>query len=152
MDNFRKKLIIRVLKLVAGLVVALCATIFFFTSFGDRLRPGHYSHIDSNVGLFYALTAIILFTVSILLIIRNIEALRNPDQLQKLYISEIDERNIFIKQKTGPLGMNIIMFMLAITAIIVGNFSGPVFCILLYILLFVTLLRGILILYYRNKY
>jgi uncharacterized membrane protein len=148
MDEFRQKLINRTWLLTMGTILALSVTMQFFT----QLSTGHYAHSDSNVGLFHTLIVVILFISLISSILRNVISISSPNRLKKRFIFETDERSIFIKQRVGPLGMNIIMFTLAIAATIAGNFSGPIFYTLLFTLLFVMLLRGVLILYFRHKY
>ena len=78
--------------------------------------------------------------------------LRDPDRLNKLHIAETDERNIFIQQKTGSIGINIVIFGLAIATIATKQQSPQVFFAFLISLLFVIAVRVFLNLYYRNRY
>jgi hypothetical protein len=80
-----------------------------------------------------------------------IRALRNDDLLQKLFISETDERNILIRSKTGGMAINIIMAALVLATIVSGVFSEIVYFTLLMTLLFVAIIKGALKLYYRSK-
>ena len=93
-----------------------------------------------------------LLGVMIIFAVKYFIAISRPDRLKKLYIFETDERRIFIKQKTGNLGMNIIIYGLAVGTSVAGNLNNTVFFSLLGACLFVTLVRGIMKLYYNRKY
>jgi Fe2+ transport system protein B len=99
-------------------------------------------------------TGIFIFLVCMLVIfiIRNVAAIANAEKLKKLYISETDERTLFIKQKTGSIGMNIILYGLIFGAVISGSIDYTIFLTLLGTCLFVAIVRGFLKLYYRNKF
>ena len=155
MENFRETIKNRVRLLATGLAIACGALIYL------AIRQGYnYNYVDSAFSTpwhtaatnFQAIFFVILVAVLIFAIIKNIRTLRNHDLLNNLYIAETDERNNFIKQKTGSLAMNIVMFGLAIAAIIIGNSNPPVFFALLGSLLFVITVQVFLTVYYRHKY
>jgi uncharacterized membrane protein len=100
-----------------------------------------------QVGIIVALFGFLLY-----FFIRNIIAMRNPDRMKKLYISETDERKLLIMQKSGSDGMNIVMYGLAVGSAVAGNFDDTVFFALLGACVFVALVRGLLKLYYQKKY
>jgi uncharacterized membrane protein len=149
MDNFRKKIVDRVLLLAAGIVITIGAVICLGINGIFDYSSGHLENVVSNLHLilFAILVAILFFYIT-----KNIRAIRNPDHLNKLRIDEADERNLFIKQKTGSIGMNIVLFGLTIATIVIGKRNPQAFFALLSALIFVIAVRLFLRLYYRNRY
>ena len=149
MESFRKKLINRQSLLVAGLLFATAALIFTGrfekeTPASERLR----GFIDGfQVGI-----AVCLLVVLIIFAVRHFLAIRDSDRMKKLYIAETDERRLFIKQKTGDIGMNVVLYGLIIGTAVSGNINDTVFLTLLGASLFVTAVRGFLKIYYNKKY
>ena len=93
-----------------------------------------------------------LLGVMIIFAVKYFIAISRPDRLKKLYIFETDERRIFIKQKTGNLGMNFVIYGLAVGTSVAGNLNNTVFFSLLGACLFATSVRGVMKLYYNRKY
>lgn len=149
MDEFKKKLQSQQLLLVSGLLGASSAVLltrnFVKGTFTSEYLQGFIEGFQ--IGIIAALFGALVF-----FIVRNIMAMKNPKRLKKLYISETDERKLFIKQKSGSVGMNIVMYGLATGTAISGNINDMVFFSLLSACMFVALVRGLLKLYYRNKY
>ena len=83
---------------------------------------------------------------------RYSKALKDSDYLKKLYIYETDERNRLIYEKSGSLGMNIVMFGLVGVAIIAGFYNEVVTLTLIAVTLAVGSIRLALKLYYRGRY
>ncbi|MCL2281510.1 MAG: hypothetical protein FWC25_02470 [Dehalococcoidia bacterium] len=111
---------------------------------------------DSSIGASVDWVRLALFVILIVILTssftKNMKAIHNLDRLNKLQITEEDERNLFIKQKTGFLGMDIVLFGLTI-ATLFSRSSGPkTFFTFFWSLLFVSAVRVSLIMYYRNKY
>ena len=149
MDNFKKKLKNQQHILTTGLLFA-CVSLLLSRNFTDASSITQFQHgfIEGfQVGIVVALFGFLIF-----FFIRNILAIRNPERLKKLYISETDERKLFIKQQSGSAGMNFIMYGLAIGTIVAGNINGTVFYSLLGACLFVVIVRGFLKIYYKNKF
>lgn len=149
MDDFRKRMQRRQIILVCGLLGACCAI----------LLSRHYEKAPSASEFLRGFaegfqTGIIAVTLLLpaFFIFRNTFAMRDPERLKRLYISETDERKLMIMQKSGSDGMNVIMYGLAVGAAVAGNFNDTVFFTLLGACLFVTLVRGIMKLYYNLKY
>ena len=149
MDKFRKKLQIRLLAQITGLICACAAFLFSF------YLPKRISGSDSvlafesgfEIGIFTAFVCAMVF-----LIIRTGAAIMKPERLKKMHIAETDERVLFIRQKSGSVGTSIILYGLVLGTIIAGNLDHTVFFTLLGACLFVELIQGFLKLYYRNKY
>lgn len=149
MDEFKKKLQSQQLLLVSGLLGA-CSAVLLTRNYAKEVLTSVY--LQGFIEGFQVGSIVALFGALIFFIIRNIIAIKNPERLKKLYISETDERKLLIKQKSGSVGMNIIMYGLAAGTAISGNINDIVFFSLLGACMFVTLVRVSLKLYYRNKY
>lgn len=149
MEEFKKKLQSRQLLLTSGLLFACCAIIFSnrFAQ-ASAFKESTQDFIDGfQMGIVTAILGALVF-----FIVRNIYASRSPDRLRKRYIAETDERKLFIRQKSGSIGMDITLYGLAVGAAVAGNLNAMVFFTLLGACLFVSSVRGFLKLYYRIKY
>lgn len=80
------------------------------------------------------------------------KALKTEDELNKMYIKEHDERTKHIKDKIGGVGLNFSLVAITIATIIAGFFNQIIFFTLLCVLSYISLLKGFLKLYYRNKF
>ena len=145
MEQFQKKLMIQQAHLVLGLIGLIAVFVFTLMHESAPSPTGHFI-AGFQSGISFALA--LLFLLSIY---RTFVAMKNPDKLKKLYISETDERVLLIRQKAGSAGMNIVMYGFIIAAFIAGNFNEIVFFTLLAACLFVGLVRGFFKLYYRTK-
>lgn len=149
MDEFKKRMQGRQLLLIGGLLGA-CTAVMFSRNYEKAPSASEFLHGFTEgfqVGIIIALFGFLTF-----FFFRNILAMRNPERLKRLYISETDERKLLIMQKSGSSGMNIVMYGLAVGTAVAGNFNDTVFFTLLGACLFVTSVRGFLKLYYRKKY
>ncbi|MCL2603000.1 MAG: hypothetical protein FWD90_00805 [Defluviitaleaceae bacterium] len=149
MDEFKKKMKWRQIMLGLASVTALSA--IFLTS---RLieSPVRTDNIDSFIDGFQVGFTLMFFLIVMFFMQRNLAALKNPDKMKKLFISETDERKLFILQKSGSDGMNVIIYGLSVGTAVAGNINDTVFFTLLVALFFVISVRGFLKLYYRVKY
>jgi len=149
MDKFRKKLQFRQIALITGLV---CACVAFIISINHQKGTSDFdSTYEFISGFQMGILAFLVFVMAFS-IIRNSAAIIKPKRLKKLYIFETDERILFIRQKSGTVGMNIIMYGLILGAIVSGNINNTVFFTLLGTCTYVGLVRISLKLYYRKKY
>ena len=149
MDEFKKKLLRRQSLILAGMLFACFALIFSVRFEKEATAP---EFLRGFISGFQVGIAACLLGILIIFAVKYFIAISSPDRLKKLYISETDERTLFINQKTGGIGMNIITYGLATGTAVSGNLNDTVFLTLLGASLFVTLVRGILKLYYRKKY
>jgi hypothetical protein len=78
-------------------------------------------------------------------------ALKNDTKLQALYIAENDERNRFIESQIGDTGINIILSGLALGTVVTGFLNRTVFFTLLCAMLFSTMVKFALKVYYNKK-
>jgi len=148
-EEFKKKLINRQILLFVAMLGA-AGTFILSSRFEQKATMS--VNIREFIGGFQAGIAACLLGVLIILAVRYFMATGNPERLKKLYISESDERILFIKQKTGDIGMNIISYGLIVGANVAGSLNSTVFITLISTFLFVSLVRGILKIYYRSKY
>jgi len=148
-DAFKKRLLHRQLVIWAGLLFACFA--FILSSRFEKEETAS-ELMRGFIDGFQAGIAACLLCVLVILAVRYFIAISKPDRLKKLYIYETDERRMLIKQKTGDIGMNIIIYGLAVGTAIAGNLNDTVFFSLLGACLFVTSVRGIMKLYYHRKY
>ena len=148
MEEFKKKLLYRQLLIWAGMLFA-CFAFIFSGRFEKAETASEFlrGFIDGfQVGL-----AACLLGVLIILAVKYFITISRPDRLKNLYIFETDERRMFIKQKTGNIGMNIIIYGLAVGTTVAGNLNDTVFFSLLGACLFVSAVRGVMKLYYNMK-
>ena len=149
MEEFKKKLQKRVILYSCALCFAGAAVLLTRNFKKELFEPEHIRDFMDGFQLGFFIG---LFSVLMVFLIKTIIAIRKPEKLKKLYISETDERNLLILQKSGSSGMNIAMYGLAVAAAIAGNFNYTVFFTLLSAAVFVTLIRLIFKLYYHKKY
>jgi hypothetical protein len=82
---------------------------------------------------------------------KYIAALKSDEKLTALYIAENDERNRFIEAQIGGKGINVILGALALGTAISGFINSVVFITMLCALMFSTLVKVVLKLYYNKK-
>ncbi len=145
MEKFRKTLQIR-LRLMGTYFALLALCVIVGRAFGGL--PGKETISEYALGFGIGIEFVLL-----LLVFRYTRALRSKELLERLYIQEKDERNRFIKEKTGDMAMNLVLGGLAFGMLVAGFFFGmQAFYALLGALLFVALLKFFLKMVYRCKY
>ena len=149
MEEFKKRLLHRQIFIWAGMLLA--CFVFIISSRFEKVETVP-EFMRGFIDGFQAGVAACFLGVLIIFAVKYFIAIRRPDKLKNLYIFETDERRMFIKQKTGNIGMNIIIYGLAVGTAVAGNLNNTVFFTLLGACLFVTSVRGIMKLYYNRKY
>lgn len=149
MNDFKNKLKRQQIALIAGLFIAIGAFVVSHYFVSATLFPENLQDfiLGFQTGVFMTLVFMMVFFG-----VRNGIAISNPERLKKLYISETDERTLFIRQKSGSTGMNVIIYGLIVGAIVTGCINYTVFLTLLGACLFVVTVRVFLKIYYRNKF
>ena len=152
MEEFKKKLLQRQYLILIGLFVAASSILTISRSFDIDNQAIDAEHLRDfiegfQLGITTCLLGILLFYAA-----KYLAAIKNAEKLKKLYISETDERKLFILQKSGSSGMNFIMYCLAVGTAVAGNFNATVFFTLLGTCLFVVLVRAFLKIYYHFKF
>lgn len=100
-----------------------------------------------QVGIFACLQVMFLIATT-----RYARGLRDEEKLRKLYIAEKDERRKFIQDKIGGIGFNFTLALIALATVIAGFFHLLVFLTLLAVIFLMTLVKGSLKVYYKNKF
>jgi len=147
MEDFKKKLQIRMTLLAIGLICIASAYLLSYPTWFAGNSPTECFQAGAQFG-----AGIALILVMVYYLVKTRTALNNSEQLKLLYISETDERKLFIMQKSGSVGINVVKFGLALGAIIAGNFNDTVFFTLLGACFFVLVVHKFLKLYYLKKY
>ena len=151
MENFKKKLQFQLRILLAKLVFACSALVasYRFAEIKEISLPASAQDFVSGFqyGIIMGFLGILFFYI-----IRNLIAIRNPDRLKKLYISETDERKQFIRLNSGAEGIVFIIYGLAVGTAVSGNINAMVFFTLLGACFFAISVRVVLRLYYKNKF
>lgn len=80
-----------------------------------------------------------------------VNGLKNDDQLRALYIKEHDERHQLMMQQTGSIGFEISIVGLMVAVIVASFFNQVVMVTLVVVIVFLSLVKGILKLYYHVK-
>ena len=148
MDEFKKQRMNQLVVLSKEFLFA-CVALLLSRYYVKEISASEFS--QELVSGFQVGIVASLFGIIIIFSIRNIMAIRAPERLKKLYISETDERKLFIRQKSSYAGMNVIVYGLAVGTAVAGNINDTVFFTLLGACLFVVSVRGFLKLYYQNK-
>jgi len=149
MEDFKKKLIHRQILIGAGLLFA-CFAFIFSSRFEKEETASEY--IRSFIDGFQAGLAACIFVFLIFSAVKYFIAINKPDKLKNIYIFETDERRLFIKQKTGNTGLNIVIYGLAVGTVVAGRLNDTVFFSLLGACFFAALVRAAMKLYFHKKY
>jgi len=146
MERFRETIKKRTLVMRIGLLIyAIVMVVFLAVGLFEQKAEAHWLCYQS--GLIVGLSG-----VAAVLMIRYNKALNNEALLNELYIKENDERRLLVYQKSGSLGMNIVMFGLIIASIFASHFNFTVFVTLVVTCFAVALVRTTLKIYYNSKY
>jgi hypothetical protein len=144
MEAFRKTVTRRHwLGIAYTVLVAVLTSAQRFMDF-NTLIPDYV--LDFSLGLFTGAEVLVIYFV-----VRYSKALRDPALLETLYIAETDERNAFIRAKTGGMAVNVIIGGLICAALAAGIFSETAFIALAASAAFAALVRGSFKAYYRKK-
>ena len=140
MNEFKKRIKVRVI--LGGIFCTLLlipnVILSFFVDCSD--------FTEFVMGFFLAIEAVV-----IVLMAKYVVALRNEEDLKKLYIKETDERRIAIRTQAGRTGLYIVFGTLIIVMLISGYFSKIVFFTLLGVVLFTSFVILLTKLYYKKK-
>ncbi len=143
MEKFKEKILKRTLFM--SLVTILIAITYLVFSLNRDNLPSVPDFIRGfHTGSFAGVELVAVFFLA-----KYVGSLRKDELLKKLYIEENDERTKTIMQKSGALGMVICMEGLALATIIAGFIDVKVFFSLLGALIFISLVRGVMKIYYH---
>ena len=143
MEQFRKTLQRRLLS--ARLYCAFVALLILGGLIIGNFHPIPEFMAGFDIGLCIGVEFVMLYFMR-----QYQAALNDEEKLRKLYISETDERNRYIQTRIGGVGLNILMGALAAGTIVSGYFNLTVFVTLLCTLLFTSLMKLALKLYFHK--
>lgn len=143
MEKFRKKLKRDVVfgGIFCALYVALIVTLRF-------ILPETQDSLGSTytMGFFGGICGVML-----VLVIRNAAALKNDEQLKKLYIAEKDERTKAVEATAGKAAVKIVLSGLSVAMLVAANTDKTVFYWLLGAVIFTAVVMIITKAYYNKK-
>ena len=141
-DTIKKRMRYSVLALLLLLLLEII-TVFIYAKSGETKYDFIYGYQSGIIAGLLAMTVVYL--------IRYSRILKKPELLNKLYITEHDERNKAINEKSGSVGINIVMFGMMAASNVAGYFNMMVSATLVATTLFVAVVRIALKFYYRRK-
>lgn len=147
-----KKLLKKKLALIAVLNGLAVVFIALSGTFQNMTAGIINENISAMMQGFQAGIFMLLQIVMLKYIIKYRKVLKNEDELKKLYIEEHDERKNLIKDKIGGAGFDFSLGAIATATIMAGFFHQMVCVTLLGVLIFMSLVKGFLKVYYRNKF
>ncbi|AAK81255.1 putative membrane protein [Clostridium acetobutylicum] len=100
-----------------------------------------------QIGIFLGIEIVML-----LLMGKYTKALRDENELKKLYIEENDERTKMINDKIGVTGFNFALGIIGAVAVAAGFINQLVFFTLAGVIIFMALVKAVLKIYYGNKF
>lgn len=128
------------------------ATFIILTGAFMNITAGTNENISDMIPGFQLGAFVGLQLIMIVYIAKYRKALKTEEELKKMYIKEHDERTKLITDKIGGVGLNFSLVAITIATIMAGFFNQLVFFTLLAILIFMSLVKGTLKIYYRNKF
>lgn len=146
MEKFKEK--IRIRTIYMSIIVICIAIVNFVLIINENNLPEIPEFAKGfQEGVFTGLELCLIFFLTI-----NVVAIKNEQEMKKLYIKENDERTIMIKQKSGAIGIEICSIGLAFATVVAGFFNQIVFFSLLGATCFILFSRLFLKLYYHRKF
>lgn len=143
-EKIKKRIWLHALLAVAALAIAAVGVVRVVRGDLEGFLPAYIQGM--LVGMFAA-----FFGGLVLQIVRYIRALHSADKLRALYIDENDERTRLIDEKTGGMGMNLLIAALVLGVLLSSYLNLTVAATLAGVLLFAAMLRFGLWLYYTCK-
>lgn len=142
MEEFRKKITMRVSIITLITIIYLVFYVFLIK----------YVKTDDRVVGFIVGAVIGIVSLLCFFSIKYRKALKNEDELKKLYNYENDERRKLIKEKTSKNTLIIILFSLPVFATIFGANNELVFKVIIGIFFYILIVFGVLKVYFIKKY
>ena len=148
-DKFKKALMIRLI-----LLSALCIGIIIFIIIQFTLLfYANYEHSEDYFMLGVRMGGGVgVMSVIVMNIVRYIIVFINKSQLQKMFISENDERKRYIEYKCGKFATECTLYLLCISIIVATFFNMIVFWTLYIVLVVFGLLKIGAKIYFNRKY
>lgn len=150
MEEYKKILNkkLTLMQVLTGLSVSFIALAGAFANMAIGINEDISDMIPGfQVGIFIGLQLIMVVYIA-----KYKKALKTEDELKKLYIKEHDERTKLIKDQIGGVGLDFSLVTITTATIIAGFFDQLIFFTLLGVLIFMSIVKGSLKVYYRNKF
>lgn len=93
-----------------------------------------------------------VITLMIINVCRYSTALKNDEKLKKLYISQTDERERLIYEKSNSSSFRAVIILLGFAAMIASFFSKTIFYTVVAIIIAIAFIQAAFRFYYRRKY
>ena len=149
MEKYRKTLIRRIIIMA---IIGIGLPFMYICGIPELLRPIENANFSDYIRGFQAGLIFVIDILFLYLIIRYVLTLKSEENLKRLYYAEMDERQKFIREKTGGTVIWGCAIMILVGAVIAAYFDETVFFTMLGCSLFLFLTRKILCIYYKNKY
>lgn len=144
MENFRKQvkrtLIIYIAVLAAAIVLWIVFSVF-------DIAGNENDSSSFRMGACSGIT-----TIMALNIVRYSAALKNDEELKKLYIAETDERARLIYEKSNSASLRTATLVLGLSAMVASFYSKAVFYTLIYVIFVIIFIQVGFNFYYRRKF
>jgi len=134
---------------LCGLFPAISMAVRFLAENASSPLNSHEVSFMHGVAMGSTLAMVFITVFSMVKISR---ALKDDGELKKMYISEHDERAIFIRNKIGSNGLKIVMILLMFFAIIACYFNMVVTFSLIGAAMLCVVIMASLKIYYSQKY
>lgn len=149
MTAYRERIRGRMRWMIAGCVLAAAVGAFgAWYAFGNM---GVNPATDFIRGMQTGLLAVVVGALCITSIGYG-RALRDEARLRRLYTEENDERNRFIRDRIGGIGMDLSLFLLAVATVVAGFFDATVSITLAAALAALAFVKAGLKFYFRAKF
>ncbi len=143
MEDFKKKLRTRIIICLIGAAVAAAVfTVLWLTVYSEDSFAYGFSG-----GMCFGMATAFLANA-----VRFAVTLKHPDELQKLYTQETDERDIFIREKASRASFFTSAVIIALSSAVTAFFSELLAKVLVIVLFVMAMTKLFFVLYYRKKY
>lgn len=142
-----KKQLTAVMRLQGAASILLIALYTVLKAIQQNLQPLPDFIAGFHAGFFTSSVAVIL-----VFMFRNLRAWKNPEVLKRRYVQYSDERNRFIRSKSGAPALMVCTFLFAAATVASGFFNETVFLTLLGVTYFTGIYAVLAKLYFRRKY
>lgn len=133
-------------------VTGVFLTLMHLLQIPERIRPIENVDFSEYIRGFQGGGILVIDILFLYLIVRYGMTLKKEEQLKKLYYAENDERQKFIREKTGGRTLEVCATVIFVAGIIAAYFDETVFFTMVGCSVFLSLTRKALRLYFKNKY
>ena len=146
MEKYKKK-IAAAMRLQGAGAILLIALFTVLRALQEGRAPLPEFIEGFHAGFFAASVVVVL-----IFMFRNLRAWKNTAELKRRFVQYSDERNIFIRNKSGAAMLMVCTFLFAASTVTAGFFNETVFLTLLGVTYFTGIFAVLSKLYFRLKY